>query len=92
MIKIDGNVSQVSAGSNWFQNLKNANSGEKEKSALPMKEDNAVKISISHEGMKSYRQKLHESGMNGGGKVIVKADKDSIIKQATNALLANNWQ
>lgn len=84
MIKIDGNVSQVSAGSNWFQNLKNANSGEKEKSALPIKEDNAVKISISHEGMKSYRQKLHESGMNGGGKVIVKADKDSIIKQATD--------
>ncbi len=91
---IDGNVSQVSAGSNWFQNMKIDNSAEKEKSALPIKEDNAVKISISQEGMKSYRQKLHESGMNGGGKVIVKADKDSIIKQAkqaTNALLANNY-
>ena len=91
---IDGNVSQVSAGSNWFQNMKADYSGEKEKNALPIKEDNAVKISISQEGMKSYRQKLHESGMNGGGKVIVKADKDSIIKQAkqaTNALLANNY-
>lgn len=91
---IDGNVSQVSAGSNWFQNMKADNSGEKEKSALPIKENNAVKISISQEGMKSYRQKLHESGMNGGGKVIVKADKDSIIKQAkqaTNALITNNY-
>lgn len=91
---IDGNVSQISAGSNWFQNMKVDNSGEKEKSALPTKEDNAVKISISQEGMKSYRKKLHESGMNGEGKVIVKADKDSIIKQAkqaTNALLANNY-
>ena len=91
---VNGNVSQVRAGSNWFQNMKVDNSGEKEKSALSTKEDNAVKISISQEGIKSYRKKLHESGMNGGGKVIVKADKDSIIrqaKQATNALLANNY-
>lgn len=91
---IDGNVSQVNAASNWFQNMKVDDSSEKEKSALPAKEDNAVKISISQEGMKSYRKKLHESGMNGSGKFIVKADKDSIIrqaKQATNALLANNY-
>lgn len=75
---IDGNVSPVSAGSNWLQNMKADNSGEKEKSAFPAKEENAVKLSISQEGMKSYRKKLHESGMNGSGKVIVKADKDSI--------------
>ncbi len=90
---IDGNVSQVCAGSNWFQNMKVDDSGEKEKNILPIKEDNAVKISISQEGMKSYRKKLHESDMN-GGKVITKADKDSIIrqtKQATNALLANDY-
>lgn len=91
---IDGNVSPVSAGSNWLQNRKADNSGEKEKSAFPAKEENAVKLSISQEGMKSYRKKLHESGMNGSGKVIVKADKDSIIrqaKQATNALLAKSY-
>lgn len=36
---IDGNVSQVSAESNWFQNMKIDNSGEKEKSALPIKRE-----------------------------------------------------
>lgn len=91
---IEVNVGQVSTGSNWIQNMKADNPGEKEKSTLPTKEDDAVQISISQEGMKSYREKLHESGMNGGGKVSVKEDKDNLIRQAnqaTNALLANNY-
>ena len=76
------------------RNSKAGNCGKKEESVLPAKEDHAVKISISQEGMKSYRRKLHESGMNESGKVVVKADKDSIIrqaKQATNALRANHF-
>ena len=91
-VNIEGNVSQVSAGNNWFQNVKAG--GQQEKSAPQPKADDAVKVSISQEGIESYRKQLHESGFNGGGKVIVKADKDSIIrqaKQATNALLANNY-
>lgn len=36
---IDGNVSQVSAESNCFQNMKIDNSGGKEKSALPIKRE-----------------------------------------------------
>ena len=34
---IDGNVSQVSAGSNWFQNMKADNSGEKGKKCIAYK-------------------------------------------------------
>lgn len=91
---IDGNISQVRAESNWLQNRKADNSGKKEKSVLPAEEEHAVKISISQEGMKSYRKKLHESGRNESGKVVVKADKDSMIrraKQAANALGANHY-
>lgn len=36
---IDGNVSQVSAESNCFQNMKIDNPGGKEKSALPIKRE-----------------------------------------------------
>lgn len=32
---IDGNVSQVSAGSNWFQNMEIDNSGEKLSTKAP---------------------------------------------------------
>lgn len=91
-VNIEGNVSQVSAGNNWFQNVKV--SGQQEKAAPQPKADDAVKVSISQEGIENYRKQIRERGMNGGGKVIVKADKDSIIrqaKQATNALLANNY-
>lgn len=91
---IDGNISPVRAGSNWLQDRIADNFGKKEKSILPAKEDDTVKISISQEGMKSYRKKLQESGMNESGKVIVKADKESMIrqaKQAANALCANHY-
>lgn len=90
---IAGNINQIGAVGNWFQNSVADNFSEKDKSVFSAKEDNAVKVSISQEGMKNYRKKLHESDMN-GGKVIAKADKDSIIrqaKQATNALLASNY-
>ena len=92
-VNIEGNVSQVSAGNNWFQNVKAG--GQQEKAAPQPKSDDAVKVSISQEGIENYRKQLRESGVGGAnGKVIVKADKDSIIrqaKQATNALLANNY-
>ena len=93
MSKIAGNINQIGAVGNWFQNSMVDNFSEKDKSVFSAKENNAVKVSISQEGMKNYRKKLHESGMN-GGKAIAKTDKDSIIrqaKQATNALLANNY-
>ena len=91
-VNIEGNVSQISAGNNRFQNVKAG--GQQEKAAPQPKADDAVKVSISQEGIENYRKQLRESGMNGGGKVTVKADKDSIIrqaKQATNALLANYY-
>lgn len=92
-VNIEGNVSQVSAGNNWFQNVKA--DGQQEKAAPQPKADDAVKVSISQEGIENYRKQLRKSGMNGeNGKVIVKEDKDNIIrqaKQATNALLSNNY-
>ncbi len=92
---IEGNVNQASAGNNWFQNMKSENSKKEEKNTLPPKEDNAIKISISQEGLQSCQKKLYESGVNEtNGKVIVKENKSNIIKQvrqATNALAANNY-
>ncbi len=94
-VNVEGNVSQINAGNSWFQNVKAGGQQEKEKAAPQPKADNAVKVSISQEGIESYRKQLRESGMGGAnGKVIAKGDKDSIIrqaKQATNALLANNY-
>lgn len=92
---VEGNINQIGAGKHWFQNMQIDNSRNEEKGALTPKESNAVEVSISKEGIESYRKKFHESGMDGAnGKVIVKEGKDSIIKwakQATNALLANNY-
>lgn len=94
-VNVNGSTGQVTTGNNWFQNMKANNSQKQETSELPSKNDGAVKISISQEGIESYRRKFNESGVNGAnGKVIVKEGKDSIIrqaKQATNALLANNY-
>ena len=94
-VSVNGSTSQVSAENNWFRNVKAANSQEQETNVLPPKDSNAVKLSISQEGIESYRKKFLESGMNGAnGKVTVKEDKDSIVrqaKQATNALAANNY-
>ena len=95
-VSVNGSTNQVSVENNWFRNMKTANSQEqKTMSALSSKDDDAVKISISQEGIESYRKKLNESGMNeANGKVIVKEGKESIIrqaKQATNALSANNY-
>ncbi len=94
-VNVEGNVSQINAGNSWFQSVKVGGQQEKEKAAPQPKADNAVKVSISQEGIESYRKQLRESGMGGAnGKVIAKGDKDSIIRQAqqaTNALLANNY-
>jgi len=90
---VESNISQVNAGNYWLQNRKVDDSRNEKKSALSPKEDNAVKISISKEGIESCRKKLYESGII-NGKAVVKEDKDSIIKQAkqaTSSLLANNY-
>jgi len=94
-VNIEGNISQINTGNNWFQNRKAGSQQEQEKAAPKPKVDNAVKVSISQEGIENYRKQLCESSINGvNDKVIAKGDKDSMIrqaKQATNALSANNY-
>lgn len=62
-VSINGSTSQIGIGNNWFQNMKTTNSQEqKTMSTLSSKEGNAVKLSISQEGIESCRKKLQESG------------------------------
>ena len=91
-VNIEGNISQASAASGWYQNSRAASPQEKEKDAPQPKADNAVKVSISQEGIESYRKQIREKGTS--GRVIAKGDKESIIrqaKQAASALSANAY-
>ena len=91
-VNIEGNVSQTSVASGWYQNGRAVSAQEKEKDAPQLKADNAVKVSISQEGIESYRKQTREKGIS--GRVVAKGNKESVIrqaKQATNALLANNY-
>ena len=67
-INIEGNVSQINTGNNWFQNMK-ADS-QQEKAAPQAKVDDAVKVLISQEGIENYRKQLHESSKNGAAKSL----------------------
>lgn len=62
-VNATGGTSKVSTEYNWFQNMKAASSQKQESTnELQSKENDAVKISISQEGIEDYRKKLHESG------------------------------
>lgn len=91
-VNATGGTSKVSTEYNWFQNMKAASSQKQESTnELQSKENDAVKISISQEGIENYRKKLHESGgQAAGGKVIEK--KYALIKQAKNAIFANQYE
>lgn len=81
---IEGNVSQVSAGNNWFQNKKVVISGEKGKNALSPKEDNGVKISISREGMKKQaKQATNDLLANNYGNELV-GETEKLKEQRTS--------
>ncbi len=91
-VNIEGNVGQISAASGWYQNSRVASPQEKEKDAQREKADNALKVSISQEGIESYQKQTREKGIS--GRVIAKGDKQSIVrqaKQATSALSANAY-
>ena len=91
-VNVNGSTSQVSTGNNWFQNMKTANSKEqKTMSSLSSKDDNAVKISISQEGIESYRKKFNESGVQSAdGNIMEK--KQTLIKQSKNAIFDNQYE
>ena len=91
-VNIEGNVGQTSAASGWYQNGRVVSAQEKEKDAPQPKADNAVKVSISQEGIESYRKQTREKGTS--GRVIAKGNKESVIRQAkqtASALAANAY-
>lgn len=83
---VESNVSQTGTQSVRLPSEKSSNSSQTEKSVSSPKEDNAVKISISEEGMNSFRKNFHGNSKNAN-----KADIIRQAKQATSALTANNY-
>ena len=63
-VNIEGNVGQTSVASGWYQNGRAVSTQEKEKDAPQPKADNAVKVSISQEGIESYRKQTREKGIS----------------------------
>lgn len=91
-VNIEGYANQAGVVNGYYQNGKIASPQEKEKDAPQQKADNAVKVSISQEGIESYRNQTREKGMP--GRVIAKGNKENIIrqaKQAASALTANAY-
>ncbi len=75
-LSVNGNTNQVSTGNSWFQNMKTANSKEQKTINTTLsKDDNSVKISISQEGIESYRKKLQESGIQSADGNIMEIEK-----------------
>ncbi len=65
-VNIEGNVGQTSAASGWYQNGRVVSAQEKEKDAPQPKADNAVKVSISQEGIESYRKQTRKRDIGQG--------------------------
>lgn len=91
-LSINGNTSQVSTGNNWFENMKSVNSKErKTMNTASSKDDHAVKISISQEGMEISRKKLQERGIQSAdGNIMEK--KHALIEQSKNAIFDNQYE
>lgn len=91
-LSINGNTSQVSTRNNWFENMKSVNSKEqKTMNTASSKDDHAVKISISQEGMESCRKKLQERGIQSAdGNIMEK--KHALIEQPKNAIFDNQYE
>ena len=66
-VSIEGNISQASAASGWYQNNRVASPQEKEKDAPQPKADNAVKVSISQEGIEGLGIVFGNVKFNAGG-------------------------
>ena len=91
-VNIEGYANQAGVVNGYYQNGKIASPQEKEKDAPQQKAYNVVKVSISQEGIESYRNQTREKGMP--GRVIAKGNKENIIrqaKQAASALTANAY-
>ena len=91
-VNVEGYAGQASVVNGWYQNGRAVGAQEKEKDAPQPKADNAVKVSISQEGIESYRKQTREKGIS--GRIVAKGNKESVIrqaKQAASALSANAY-
>ena len=91
-VNVEGYAGQASVVNGWYQNGRAVGAQEKEKDAPQPKADNAVKVSISQEGIESYRKQTREKGIS--GRIVAKGNKESVIrqaKQATSVLAANAY-
>ena len=66
-VNIEGYVSQTGAASGWYQNGRAVSAQEKEKDAPQPKADNAVKVSISQEGIEGLGIVFGNVKFNAGG-------------------------
>lgn len=90
-MSVNVSTSQIHTGNDLFQNMKVNNSHEKEINTVQSENDNTIKLSISQEGIESYRKKFYESGIQTqDGKVIEK--KQDFIKQSKNSIFTNYYK
>ncbi len=81
-VNIEGNISRAGAASGWYQNSRVASPQEKEKDAPQPKADNAVKVSISQEGIENYRKQTREKGIS--GRAVAKGNKESVKQPSSD--------
>lgn len=91
-VNVEGYGNRIGEGNIRYQNDRAASPQEKEKDVLQPEAEREVSVSISQEGMESYRKQSREKGMS--GRVIAKGNKEDMIKQAkqaASALTANAY-
>lgn len=82
-VNVEGNGSRISERNSRYQS-RNGRTGSLREKSMPQPEtEREVSVSISQEGMESYRKQTHENGT--GGRVIAKGNKESIIREARQA-------
>ncbi|MCM1129819.1 MAG: hypothetical protein NC211_07875 [Alistipes senegalensis] len=86
-VSISGNVSQISMGNDGVGHVKTVNLREGQMDEQPLKSNNAVKLSISQEGMESCRKELYKNGRKTADEITV--EKHAFMQQARNVVFIN---
>ena len=87
-INVNGNIQQVGAEKDWFQNMKVNQSNEKAVDTVPSDADQGIKLTISSEGIDSYRKQIQGSDMKEKSYEDVVNRRNS-LKQASKSIIVN---
>lgn len=87
-MNVNGNIQQAGAAKDWFQNMKVNQSNEKAVDTVPSDADQGIKLTISSEGIDSYRKQIQGSGMKAKSYEDVVNRRNS-IKQASKSIIVN---